>query len=127
MSWPWWDIQNDSSQAHRIIVADHGLIAKAADPIDINSLGQGPPRGLAFPGRLGKARVEIGFERSVNKARPLFKRTNPCQLELLNQTVLQGIEQSFDASLGLRGECKDRFNAQLSQRLTDLSGSLLTG
>ena len=80
MSWPWWDIQNDSSQAHRIIVADHGLIAKAADPIDINSLGQGPPRGLAFPGRLGKARVEIGFERSVNKAVPFSSVLIPASL-----------------------------------------------
>ena len=49
MSWPWRDIENDSPEANCIIVADSGLIAKAADPIDINSLRQGPPGGLAFP------------------------------------------------------------------------------
>jgi hypothetical protein len=32
------DIQNDPSKANRIIVADSGLIAKAADPLDVNSL-----------------------------------------------------------------------------------------
>lgn len=55
------DIQDDASEANRIIVTYGSLIVKAADPIDIDSLGQRPPCRLAFSRALCKPCIEIGF------------------------------------------------------------------
>src|SRR6478672_4670807 len=114
MTRTWRDIQDDSSKANRIIVADSGLIVKAADPIDINFLGQRSPCQLAFAGRLCEPSIEIRFENAIEKSACLFRGGNPRQPKLLNQTVLECIKQSLDASFGLRRERKDRFNTQLS-------------
>jgi hypothetical protein len=62
------------------IVAHRSLIAEAADPIDIEPLGQRPPGALAFSGGLGKARIEIGFERAVNKQGSVLRCADPASL-----------------------------------------------
>jgi hypothetical protein len=69
----WWDIEDDACEANRIVVADSGLIAKAADPIDIESSGQRPPCGLAFFCRLGEPSIEISFEAAIEKHRRLVR------------------------------------------------------
>jgi hypothetical protein len=46
------NIENHSTQANRIVVADGGLVTKAADSIDIDCFGQSSPRWLAFFSRL---------------------------------------------------------------------------
>ena len=53
------DVQDDATEANRIIITYSSLIAKAADSIDIKSFGQSPPCRLAFPRRLGKPRIEV--------------------------------------------------------------------
>jgi hypothetical protein len=82
--WPCGDVEDHSSQPNRIIVAHLSLIAEAADPIDIEPLGQCPPGALAFSGWLGKARIEIGFERAVNKQGSVLRCADSCNPELLN-------------------------------------------
>jgi len=70
------DVQDNSSKSHRIIVTYGGLIAKAADPIHIDSFEQRPPRCLALVGRLGKASIEVIFKRAVNKTGALIGSGN---------------------------------------------------
>jgi hypothetical protein len=78
------DVQDDAAEANCIIVPDSGLIAKAADPIDIKSFGQRPPCRLALPRPLGKPRIEVRFKRAVEKRRSLLSCGNPGKPELLN-------------------------------------------
>ncbi len=75
----WGDIEDDSSEPNSIIVTDRRLIAKTADPIDIHSFGQWPPRSLGFPCWLCEPRVEIRFEGAVEKASRLLRCGNSCQ------------------------------------------------
>jgi hypothetical protein len=78
------DVQDDATEANRIIITYSGLIAKAADSIDIKSFGQSPPCRLAFPRRLGEPRIEVRFKRAVEKRRSLLSCGNPGKPELLN-------------------------------------------
>ena len=62
---PGRDIEDHSRKSNCIVIADGSLVAETADPIDIEFFGQRAPSVLAFSGGLGKAAVEIGFERTV--------------------------------------------------------------
>src|SRR4030042_3663295 len=55
----WGNIERQSSQTNRIVVADRGLIAKADDSIQIQSLRDFSPGFLGFSGSDGKATVEV--------------------------------------------------------------------
>jgi hypothetical protein len=78
------DVEDHSPKPHRIIVAYGGLIAKAADPIDIQIFGQRPPRTLSFVRWLCKPSIEIGFERAIHKGGGVLRRGNAGEPELLN-------------------------------------------
>src|SRR4030042_743815 len=59
-SWrAWGNIENQSSQPSRIIVADRSLIAKADDSIQIQILRDFSPGFWGFSGPYGKATVEV--------------------------------------------------------------------
>jgi hypothetical protein len=55
----WGNIENQSSQPSRIIVADRSRIAKADDSIQVQMLRDFSPGFLGFSGPDGKATVEV--------------------------------------------------------------------
>lgn len=56
--WAWGNIQNQSSNANGVVIADHRRIAKVDDAIQVQILRDLSPGGVGVPGRHGKATIK---------------------------------------------------------------------
>ncbi len=104
-----------------VIVGDAPLVFEAKDGVRIEAGGPGPVGRRGVRSWLGEAGVVAGEEPGEKRIRARTIR-DPRQAQFGDETVLEGAEAIFDATLRLRGGGGDPADAEFLQRATDLRG-----
>jgi hypothetical protein len=100
---PRGDINHETSQTSRIIIADGVVIAKADDPIQIEFFRDFSPSLLGFSRIYGKTAIEA-FDEGREKGIGFLKGGNAGQSEFCSEAVLKDTKESLHSSFGLRRE-----------------------
>src|SRR5437899_11686804 len=108
-------------EADRVVAGDDARIATAEEPIE--RAGRPPPDAGRVSRGPGEAAVEVGEEGGqVGIGR--LEGGDPAEAQLADEAVLQGLPQTLDAPLGLRGGGLDIAGAEFLQDAPEVGGVL---
>lgn len=126
LAWSWRDVDGEPPEAHGVVVEHGGLVAEGEDFVQV-APSAGAEYGFWGPRGLAEAPVVASdpslFEVSIGR----FDRGDSIESHLGEQAILQHAKEAFDAAFGLRGEGKDRVDAEILEGLPDLGGALASG
>src|SRR5437879_6651391 len=109
------------AEADGVVAGDDAWIATAEETIEL--AGRPPPDAGRVGRGPGEAAVEVGEEGGqVGIGR--LEGGDPAEAQLADEAVLQGLPQTLDAALGLRGVGLDIADAELLQEAPEVSGVL---
>src|SRR5271165_7167498 len=109
---------------HDVVVADHALMDKAADAVQV--LGRGAPCGLQGAGSAGEAAVVVGEEPAQHGVGGV-QIASLSEAQFAAQTILEHAPETFDAAFGLGAAGCDEGDAELLQRASELGGLAFAG
>src|SRR3990172_5393630 len=111
-----------------VVVVDPAAILEAEDGLGVEPIGPGEVGWLGLGGLLAEAAVVAGQELPQDPVGLLQGAgPGPGPAQRLEQPVLQGSEEAFDAPLGLRGVSRDELDAQLIGQAPELASSAFPG
>jgi hypothetical protein len=111
------DLKEAAVDREGVVLLDGTSIREAADRVEVG--GSSAPRGGRIRGASGEACVVAGHKSGEHAGR-VGKGAGVRQAELDHETILEGAEEPFDPTFGLRGMGADPLNAQLVKRASDL-------
>ena len=107
-----------------VVVADHTLMDKAANAVQI--FGRGTPCGLHFAGAAGEAAVVVGEEQAEHGIGGA-QIASLSEAQLAAQTILEYAPETFDAAFGLGTASGDEGDAELFEGASELGGLTFSG
>ena len=118
------DLETLALPLHDVVVADHALMDKAADVVQIFRCGT--PCGLHFAGAAGEAAVEVGDEYAQHGIGGV-QIASLSEAQLAAQTILEHAPETFDAAFGLGTASGNEGDAELLQGAAELGGLAFAG
>src|ERR1700687_6375103 len=118
------DLKALSLPLHDVVVADHALVDKAADAVQV--FGRGTPGGWQCAGSVGEATVVVGEEPAQHGVGGV-QITSLSEAELAAQTILEHAPETFDAAFGLGTASGNEGDAELLQGASELGGLTFAG
>src|ERR1700685_1973859 len=107
-----------------VVVADHTLMDKAANAVQI--FRRGTPCGLYFAGAAGEAAVVVGEEQAEHSIGGV-QIASLSEAQLAAQTILEYAPETFDAAFGLGTASGDEGDAELFEGASELGGLTFSG
>src|SRR5271169_278967 len=118
------DLEALAFPLHDVVVADHALMDKTTDAVQV--VWRGAPGGWHGAGSASEAAVVVRHEDTQHGVGGV-QIAGLSEAQLAAQTILEHTPEAFDAALGLRAASGDEGDAELLQRASELGGLTFTG
>ena len=118
------DLKAPTPPLNDVVVADHALVDKAADAVQI--FRRGAPCGLHFTRTASEAAVVVSHENTQHGVGGV-QIAGLSEAQLAAQTILEHAPEAFDAALGLWAAGGDEGDAELLQSAAELGGLTFSG
>jgi hypothetical protein len=113
------ELEDAPLQLERVIVLDRAAVPETTDPVKVGADGGGAPGGHGMRGHAGEARI-IAREKPGEHAGRLGEGAGVREAEFDHEPILEGAEEPFNPTLGLRGVGANPRDAQFAERAADL-------
>ena len=118
------DLEALALPLHDVVVADHTLVDKAADAVQV--FGSGAPGGLHLARPASEAAIVVGQEETEHDVGGI-QIASLRQAEFAGEAILEDAPEALDAALGLRTAGGDEGDAELFESAAELSGVTFSG